>query len=188
MIFGAVPPRIYIATRPVDYAARIGTLGNRLSDFGRREEALQASQEATDICRRLAETRPDTFLPDLATSLGALGHVLSEREHHEAATGAYREGLTIIAPFVEEHRDAFGELARVLRSECLRACRRAGIAPDAPLLERVAPALGEEDDREDNGAAENSQSDSPDGGYATQDEQSAPRKAKRSWWPLGGKG
>jgi hypothetical protein len=54
-------------------AARLGTLGVRLSDLGRREEALAASQEAVDIQMRLAETRPDAFLPDLAKSLNNLG-------------------------------------------------------------------------------------------------------------------
>ena len=61
-------------------AARVGTLGIRLSNLGRREEALAASQEAVDIYRRLAQTRPDAFLPDLATSLNNLGsHALQPR-------------------------------------------------------------------------------------------------------------
>src|SRR6201993_2792457 len=51
----------------------VGTLGNRLSNLGRREEALAASQEAVDIYRRLAQTRPDAFLPDLASSLNNSG-------------------------------------------------------------------------------------------------------------------
>src|SRR5262249_6427608 len=50
-------------------AARIGTVGLRLSHLGRREEALAANQEAVDIQRRLAQTRPDVFLPYLAISL-----------------------------------------------------------------------------------------------------------------------
>ena len=50
-------------------ADRVGTLGVRLSDLGRREEALAASQEAVKIYRRLAATRPDDFLPGLALSL-----------------------------------------------------------------------------------------------------------------------
>ncbi len=41
-------------------------LGIRLSDLGRREEALAATQEAVDIYRQLAAARPDAFLPDLA--------------------------------------------------------------------------------------------------------------------------
>ena len=47
--------------------ASLNNLGRRLSNLGRREEALAASQEAVDIRRRLAQTRPDAFLPDLAS-------------------------------------------------------------------------------------------------------------------------
>ena len=43
-----------------------------LSNLGRREEALAASQEAVEIYRRLAAARPDAFLPDLASSVSAL--------------------------------------------------------------------------------------------------------------------
>lgn len=38
-----------------------------LKDLGRQEEALEASTEATGIYRELTRTRPDAFLPDLAT-------------------------------------------------------------------------------------------------------------------------
>jgi hypothetical protein len=34
--------------------------------LGRREEALQATQEAVEIRRRLAAQHPDAFLPNLA--------------------------------------------------------------------------------------------------------------------------
>jgi hypothetical protein len=43
-------------------AARVGTLGVRLSNLGRREEALAASQEAVDLHRRLA-AKPPRRLP-----------------------------------------------------------------------------------------------------------------------------
>ena len=48
------------------YAGWLNNLGNRLSDLGRREDALAAAQEATDLYRRLAAERPDAFRPDLA--------------------------------------------------------------------------------------------------------------------------
>ncbi len=47
-------------------------LGGRLVDLGRHEEALAASQQAIDIYRRLAQTRRDAFLPNLAKSLNQL--------------------------------------------------------------------------------------------------------------------
>jgi hypothetical protein len=48
----------------------LNNLGAMLSNLGRREEALAATQEAVDIRRRLAQTRPDAFLPDLARKRG----------------------------------------------------------------------------------------------------------------------
>ena len=58
------------------YAGSLNNLGNRLSDLGRREGALAAAQEATDLYRRLAAERPDAFRPDLATSLNNLANRL----------------------------------------------------------------------------------------------------------------
>ncbi|MGV9976165.1 tetratricopeptide repeat protein, partial [Micromonospora wenchangensis] len=75
----------------------LNNLGNRLSELGRREQALTHTEEATDIYRRLADTNPDTYLPNLAMSLNNLGILLSElgrREqaltHTEEATDIYR--------------------------------------------------------------------------------------------------
>ena len=52
-----------------DLATSLNNLSDRLSDLGRREEALAAIEEAVAIRRQLAEARPDAFLPDLAMSL-----------------------------------------------------------------------------------------------------------------------
>jgi hypothetical protein len=59
---------------------------------------------------------------------------------HAGAAGAFAEGLAVIAPFVERHVHAFGDLAGALRQEYIAACKKAGIALDAMLLERVARA------------------------------------------------
>jgi len=64
----------------------INNLGGDLSNLGRREEALAAAQEAVDIRRRLAQTRPDAFLPNLAASLNNLGMMLSNLGRREQAT------------------------------------------------------------------------------------------------------
>jgi hypothetical protein len=60
-------------------AGSLNNLGIRLSGLGRREAALAASEEAVAIRRRLAETRPDAFLADLARSLGVWGRPLCKR-------------------------------------------------------------------------------------------------------------
>ncbi len=103
---------------------------------------LGASQEAVAIYRRLAQSRPDAFLPDLAVSLGAQGQALAQAERHADAAGAFHEGLAIIAPFVERHAQAFGGLAGALSRDYVAACEKAGTAPDTALLERVARGLG----------------------------------------------
>jgi len=119
----------------------LGTLGLRLSDLGRHEEALAASQEAVDIQRRLAHTHPDASLPDLARTLAAQGRTLSQAERHSDAAGAFREALAVIAPFVERNAWAFVDLARALAGDHTAACEKAGILPDIALIERVLAAL-----------------------------------------------
>ena len=44
----------------------LSNFGVRLTAIGRREEALAASQDAVAVYRRLAGTRSDAFLPELA--------------------------------------------------------------------------------------------------------------------------
>jgi hypothetical protein len=53
-------------------------LADRLSELGRREEALAAAQEAAGLYRTLAGARPEAFRRDLALSLNNLAAVLSE--------------------------------------------------------------------------------------------------------------
>jgi tetratricopeptide (TPR) repeat protein len=88
-------------------AARVGTLGNRLSNVGRREEALAANQEAVDIYRRLAQTRPDTFLPDLATGMNNLGVLLSDLGRREEALAAAQEAVDIRRRLEQTRPDTF---------------------------------------------------------------------------------
>jgi tetratricopeptide (TPR) repeat protein len=70
-------------------------LGIHLFDLGRREEALAATQEAVDIYRRLAQTRLDAFLPDLAVSLNSSGIRLSDLGRREEALAATQEAVDI---------------------------------------------------------------------------------------------
>jgi tetratricopeptide (TPR) repeat protein len=85
----------------------LNNLGSRLSDLGRREDALDAMQEAVDIYGRLAESRPDAFLPDLAMSLNNLGNRLSELGRHENALNATQEAVDIYGRLAESRPDAF---------------------------------------------------------------------------------
>ncbi|MEV2192698.1 tetratricopeptide repeat protein, partial [Streptomyces phaeochromogenes] len=49
--------------------AALNNLGVALSRAGRRQGAVIAIRQAADIRRRLAATQPDTYEPDLATTL-----------------------------------------------------------------------------------------------------------------------
>jgi tetratricopeptide (TPR) repeat protein len=94
-------------------ASRVGTLGIRLSNLGRREEALAASQEAVDTHRRLAQTRPDVFLPYLAMSLNNLGMVLTHLGRREEALAASQEAVDTHRRLAQTRPDAFlPDLAR----------------------------------------------------------------------------
>jgi tetratricopeptide (TPR) repeat protein len=73
----------------------MNNLGSRLSNLGRREAALSASEEAVAIYRRLAETRPEAFLPNLASSLNNLGIRLSDLGRREKALSASEEAVAI---------------------------------------------------------------------------------------------
>ena len=68
-----------------------------LADLERRDEALDAIEEATGIYRKLAEVRPDAFTPNLAMTLSNQSDRLADLGRREAlevieeATGIYRE-------------------------------------------------------------------------------------------------
>jgi tetratricopeptide (TPR) repeat protein len=125
-----------------DLAMSLNNLGNRLSEMGRRAEALQATQEAVDLYRRLAAQHPDAFLPDLARSLGAYGLVLRGLGRSAEAAAAFAEGLRAILPFARALPAAFGGLAGALLQDYLRACAAAGEAPDEALVEQARRAIG----------------------------------------------
>jgi tetratricopeptide (TPR) repeat protein len=88
-------------------ASRVDKVGMRLSDLGWREEALAASQEAFDIYRRLAQTRPDAFLPDLAISLNNLGIRLSSLGRREDALATSQQAVDIYRRLAQTRPDVF---------------------------------------------------------------------------------
>ena len=67
----------------------------RLSKLGKREEAVTAGQEAAELHRRLARSRPDAFLQNLQTSLIDLGSCLFDAGRREEALAANQEATDI---------------------------------------------------------------------------------------------
>src|ERR1035441_1146182 len=76
-----------------DLARLSNNLSVRLSDLGRREEALAQAEEAVRIRRQLAQAWPDAFLPNLATSLNNLANRLSALGRREEALAQAEEAL-----------------------------------------------------------------------------------------------
>jgi tetratricopeptide (TPR) repeat protein len=92
---------------PEERARVLNRLGFALSEMGRRAEALQATQEAVEIRRRLAAQHPDAFLPYLAASLNDLGAMLSEMGRRAEALQATQEAVEIRRRLAAQHPDAF---------------------------------------------------------------------------------
>jgi hypothetical protein len=68
---------------------------------------LAAIEEAVDIRRRLAQTRPDAVLADLAASLDNLGNSLSDLGRRGDALTATQEGVDIRRRLAQTRPDAF---------------------------------------------------------------------------------
>jgi tetratricopeptide (TPR) repeat protein len=115
--------------------------GKRLSDLGRREEALQAFQEAVEIRRRLAVQRPDAFLPALAASLTGLGVLLSALGRREEALQATAEAVRLTLPLVARYPRAFLDRLRSRLQNLRQRCAESGQDPGADPLVRQTTEL-----------------------------------------------
>ena len=115
-----VAPALHDAIHNI-LAARLSVLGIRLSNLGRHEDALAATQEAVDIYRRLTQTRTDTLLPDLATGLNNFGIRLSNVGRREDALAAMQEAVGISRRLAQSRPDTFlPYLASHLRNLAIR--------------------------------------------------------------------
>ncbi|MCS7352478.1 MAG: tetratricopeptide repeat protein, partial [Anaerolineae bacterium] len=105
------------ATEEAERAIGLGMHGVALSALGRREEALQATEEAVALYRRLTQQHPQAFLPDLARSLTDLGARLSKVGRFEEAIQATEEAVRLFRQLTDQHPQAFlPDLARSLVS------------------------------------------------------------------------
>ncbi len=109
-------------------------LGARLSDLGRREDALAAAEEARGIYAQLAATRPDAFLPDLAMSLNNLGAMLRDLGRREDALAAAEEAVRALRQHFLAQPRAFARNMSIMANNYLRRCAELGLQPDEALL------------------------------------------------------
>jgi tetratricopeptide (TPR) repeat protein len=63
--------------------------------MGRRDEALEAIQQAVEIQRKLAVEHPAAFNPNLATFLGNLSNCLSDMGRRDEALEAIQQAVEI---------------------------------------------------------------------------------------------
>ncbi|MEV0941767.1 tetratricopeptide repeat protein, partial [Micromonospora wenchangensis] len=99
--------RLTHTTDPAQRAHLHATHAWRLANAGQREQALTPAEEATNIYRRLAETNPDAYLPNLAASLNNLGNRLAELGRPEQALTPAQEAVRIRRRLAETNPDAY---------------------------------------------------------------------------------
>ena len=98
--------------------------------------------EAVTLYRRLAESTPDAFDPDLARSLSSLGLHQMKAGAPEAAVASYAESLRLLTRFAQAYSEAFRGLTEVTIRDYLTACQAVESQPDVGLLVPLFSALG----------------------------------------------
>ena len=93
-----------------EHGRLLNNLANRLSNVGRREEALEKAQQSVQISEQLAQARPDALLPELATSLNTLGIMLSDLGRHEEALEKAKKAVRISEHLAKAWLNAFKPL------------------------------------------------------------------------------
>jgi tetratricopeptide (TPR) repeat protein len=88
-------------------AGVLNNLGKWYSTVGRREEALEAGERATEIYERLAARNADAYEPDLAMSLNNRGSFYSALGRREEALEAAKRATEIYERLAARNADAF---------------------------------------------------------------------------------
>ena len=96
-----------------DLAGKLTSLGNRLRELGRHQEALAATEEALGMWRTLADSNP-AHLPDLARALHNLGLDLRGIGRHQEALAAIEEALGMWRTLADSNPAHLPDLATTL--------------------------------------------------------------------------
>lgn len=107
----------------------------------RQDSVLPEAVEAAATHRRLAEVDPDTHLPDLAATLGYLGHRLVEANRPDESLAPFREAVGIYRRLAE--RDPDTHLPHLVRSLWWFAQRRAADGGQLPQALAAAEEAAE---------------------------------------------
>ena len=110
----------YLANESSDSSQRaewLRNLSNRLTELGRREEALAANEESIRIYRDLARHQPDSYLPALALALNNQAACVAELGRREDALTAIEEAVGIYRDLADSQPGTFlPGLARALNN------------------------------------------------------------------------
>jgi tetratricopeptide (TPR) repeat protein len=88
-------------------ARLLNNYGLRLSELGRREEALKATVQAVETYEALAQHNPEVFQPDLAMSLNNLGTNLKELGRREEALKATEQAVEMYQVLAQHNLEVF---------------------------------------------------------------------------------
>jgi hypothetical protein len=106
---------------PARIAGLLNDFSIRLSDVGRREDALHAVEEAVGYFRQLADAAPDAFRPSLAMALNNLSNRLGGVGRREEALGPIEEAVGHYRRLADAAPDAFlSTLAAALSNLSIR--------------------------------------------------------------------
>jgi tetratricopeptide (TPR) repeat protein len=100
----------YLADDPADadeHAAALVDLSSRLANLGRREEALEAIEQAVSIYRRLIHDQPFPFLAGLATALNNQAVCLMALGSWEEALDSFEQAAFIRRGLADAQPDEF---------------------------------------------------------------------------------
>ncbi len=121
-----------------DLAMSLNNLANRLSEVGKREEALHSAREAVSLYRTLAAAHPDAFTVNLVISLRTMHLIQSALNRSEEALATIAEALEKLTPHFRALPTVHGPLmAQVVRGY-MDLANTLGQEPDSELLEPVA--------------------------------------------------
>lgn len=118
-------------------ARLFNNLGNRLNALGRREDALAATEEAVVHYRKLSESHPDAFLPDLAGSVSVHGDVLEALGRTAEAKEAAFKAFDILWPFFERYPARWANWVGCMIRDCLERLDDDD-PPPTEFFERIA--------------------------------------------------
>jgi tetratricopeptide (TPR) repeat protein len=124
-----------------DLAMSLNNQSGRLSQLGRREDALTAIDEAVTVYRQLAAARPDASLPDLAMSLNNQSGRLSQLGRREDALTAIDEALRLVLPVLERAWYFLPDAGLRLVRHYITRCQEAEREPNVDLVTRMHAVL-----------------------------------------------